>query len=156
MGIPERIERNVDLSYYEGQIPVNYLYTYGLGLEKFFRGIIKGEFLASRCPECGAVYFPCRVYCERCFSGIAGTFKVPGTGTLFSYTVCHFNSDGTPKKKPDVVGLIEMDGAEGAKFVHLLDAEPEKLHIGMKVRAVLKPARERKGHLSDIKGFKRV
>jgi len=154
MGLSERTERNVDLSFYEGQVPVNYVYTYGLGLEKFFRAIKDtGEFLASRCPECGAVYFPCRVFCEQCFAAIPRTFKVPGTGTVFSFTLCHLGMKGESKKKPDAVGLIEMDGAEGAKFVHLLDVKPENLKIGMKVKAVLKPKKDRRGEIFDIKGF---
>lgn len=154
MGLIERTERNVDLSYFEGQIPVNYLYTYGLGLEKFFRGVMKGEFLACKCPECGAAYYPCRVFCERCFAAIDRTFKVSGAGTLFSFTVVHYNMDGSEKTRPDVVGLIEIDGTEGAKFVHLVDAPPEKVKIGMKVKPVLKAAKDRKGGLEDIKAYK--
>lgn len=157
MALSERIERNVDLSYFEGRIPVNYRYTYGLGMEKFFRAIMeKGDFLASRCPGCGAVYFPCRVFCERCFSEIPRTFKVPGTGTIYSYTVCHLNMNGTPKKEPDVIGLIEIDGTDGAKFVHLLNAKAEKVSIGRKVKPVLKNKKDRKGDLFDIKGFRLV
>lgn len=155
MALSERIERNVDLTYYEGEIPVNYVYTYGLGLEKFFQALKqKGEFLTSRCPECGAVYLPCRVFCERCFAEINKTSKVSGAGTLFSYTVCHRNMDGSEKKEPDVIGLIEMEGAEGAKMLHLVDVKPDKVRIGMKVKPVLKPASQRKGDLFDIKAFK--
>lgn len=157
MGLSERIERNVDLSYVEGKIPVNYVYTYGLGLEKFFRAVKeKGEFLASRCPDCGAVYFPCRVFCERCFAEIPRTFKVPGTGTIYSCTVCHRNTDGSVKSEPDVLGLIEIDGTEGAKMVHLISSSPDRVAIGKKVKPVLKVKKERKGDIFDIKGFRLV
>lgn len=157
MGLSERIDRNIDLSYFEGKIPVNYKYTYGLGLEKFFRSIKdKGEFLACRCPVCGAVYFPCRVFCERCFSEISRTFKVSGKGTVYSYTVSHLKIDGTPKKEPEVIGLIEIDGTEGAKIVHRLDAKPRAVEIGMKVSPVLKTKKDRRGDLFDIKAFKRA
>ena len=155
MALSERIERNVDLSYQEGEIPVDYVYTYGLGLEKFFQALKrKGELLASRCPECGAVYLPCRVFCERCFSEIKKTFKVSGAGTLFSYTICHLSMDGSRKTEPDVIGLVELDGTEGAKMLHFIDVKPEKVEIGMKVKAVLKPASQRKGDIFDIKAFK--
>lgn len=157
MALVERIERNVDLTYCEGQVPIGYVYTYGLGLEKFFRAIKDSEeFLASRCPECGAVYFPCRIFCERCFAEIADSYKVSGTGSVFSFTVSRFNMDGSEKDEPSVVGLIEMEGAEEAKFVHLIDAKPEDVSIGMKVKAVLKPAKDREGCLFDIQGFKPV
>lgn len=157
MGLSERIEQNTDLSYYEGQIPVHYQYTYGLGNEKFFQSIKKdGTFLGSRCPECGATYVPCRIYCEECFSAIDKTFKIPGTGTVYSYTVSHYNMDGSPKKKPDVVGLIELDGTEGSKMVNLIDAKPEDVEIGKKVKPVIKAKKDRKGGLGDIAGFKIV
>jgi uncharacterized protein len=155
MGLTERVERNVDLSFFEGSIPVNYRYTYGLGMEKFFQSIKeKGELLGCRCPGCGAVYFPCRIFCERCFSEISRTIKLPGTGTIYSFTVCHLNMDGTRKKEPDVVGLVDMDGGEGAKFVHLINAKPDKVETGRKVKMVLKPKKERKGGIFDIKGFR--
>ncbi|MDD5448385.1 MAG: Zn-ribbon domain-containing OB-fold protein [Actinomycetota bacterium] len=157
MGLTERIERNVDLSYFEGRIPVNYLYTYGLGFEKFFRALKEeGKLLASKCPRCGTTYFPCRVFCEQCFCEIEGTLGVSGEGTLYSYSVCHLNMDGSPKKTPEVVGLIEMDGTDGAKFVHLIDAQPEEIQIGMRLKPVLKPKKERNGDIFDIKGFKKA
>ncbi len=155
MALSERIDRNVDLTHFEGKIPVSYVYTYGLGLEKFFRAIKdKGEFLASKCPECGTTYFPCRIFCERCFSEISDTYKVPGTGRVESFTVCHLNMDGTKKETPQVVGLIRMDGAEDATFVHLLDISPSRASIGMRVKPVLKPKKEREGSILDIISFK--
>lgn len=157
MGLTERIERNVDLSYFEGRIPVSHLYTYGLGFEKFFRGLKEeGKFLASQCPRCGTIYFPCRVFCERCFSEIEGTARVSGEGTLYSYSVCHLNMDGSQKETPEVIGLIEMDGTDGAKFVHLIDAQPGEIEIGMRLKPVLKPKKERNGDIFDIKGFKKA
>lgn len=155
MALGERIERNVDLTYFEGKIPVNYVYTYGLGLEKFFRAIKeKGEFMASRCPECGTTYFPCRVFCERCFSEISTTYNVPGTGRVESFTVCHLNLDGTRKEAPQVVGLIRIDGAEDATFIHMLDVSPDKASIGMKVKPVLKQKKDREGSIFDIICFR--
>ncbi len=155
MALSERIERNVDLSYFEGKIPVNYVYTYGLGLENFFRSIKeKGEFLASKCPECETTYFPCKVFCERCFAEITNNYKVPGTGIVESFTVCHLNMDGSKKETPAVVGLIRIDGAEDCVFVHFLDISPEKAKIGMKVKPLLKRKQDRDGSIFDIVGFK--
>lgn len=157
MALSERIEKNVDLGYYEGQIPVNYVYTYGLGLEKFFRAIMeRGEMLACCCPECDTVYFPCRIFCERCFTRIDESFSVPGTGTLYSYTVCHLGADGSPLEKPRVIALVEMDGAPGGVFMHQLKGEPGAIAIGMKVKAVLKSRKERAGGLFDIEYFEQA
>ena len=130
------------------------MYTYGLGLEKFFRAIKdSGEFLASRCPECGAVYFPCRIFCERCFAGIPRTFKVSGDRYRLLLHGLPPQHGRERQERPDVVGLIEIEGTDGAKFVHLLDVKPEAVAIGMKVKPALKVKKDRKGEIFDIKAF---
>ncbi|MFW6113576.1 MAG: Zn-ribbon domain-containing OB-fold protein [Actinomycetota bacterium] len=155
MGLTERINRNIDLSWWEGEIPVNYVYTYGLGLEEFFRKLKdQGKFLASRCESCGITYLPARVFCERCFSKIEGTFQVPGTGKVYAHTVAHFNLDESPKKEPAVVALIDMDETDCRMVHYLVGVKPEEIEVGMAVKPVLKPKKERKGHIEDIEGFK--
>jgi len=154
MGLSERIDRNVDLTYFEGEIPVEYVYTYGLGLETFFRALKdKGAFTASRCPECGFVYLPCRIFCERCFARMEDTFELPGSGRVYSFTVVHRGRDGSPKEEPAVVALIEMDGADTRLVHYLVNVEPGSVEIGMPVKPVLRPQGERRGHLEDLVGF---
>ena len=155
MGLSEKINRNVDLSYWEGEIPVNYVYTYGLGLEAFFRKLKdQGRFLASRCESCGTVYLPARIFCERCLSEIEGTFQVPGTGTVYAFTVVHLNMDESPKKEPVIVALIDMDETDSRMVNYLTGVKPEDVKVGMPVKAVLKKKKERKGHIEDIVGFR--
>ncbi|RJP32365.1 MAG: Zn-ribbon domain-containing OB-fold protein [Actinobacteria bacterium] len=154
MGLTERINKTDKLSYYEGQIPIEYVYTYGLGLEKFFRAIKdQGKFLASTCKECGVTYLPARSFCERCLVKIEGTTAVPGTGTVYSYTTVHLNMDESPKKEPALVALIDMDGTD-CRFLHYLTGvKADKVKVGMKVKPALKAKKDRKGHIEDIVGF---
>jgi len=155
MGMTERTNRNVDLSYWEGEIPVDYVYTYGLGLEAFFRKLKdQGRFLASRCESCGRVYLPARIFCERCMERIEGSFQVPGTGTVYAFTVVHMNIDESPKEEPVIVALIDMDETD-SRFVHYLTGvKPDEVKVGMPVKPVLKAKKERKGHIEDLVGFK--
>jgi uncharacterized OB-fold protein len=154
MGLSERINRNVDLTYWEGEIPVNYVYTYGLGLEAFFRKLKdQGRFLASRCESCGVVYLPARIFCERCLGEIEGTFQVPGTGKVYAFTVVHRNMDESPKKEPVVVALIDMDETDSRLVHYLTGVKPEDVKVGMPVKPVLKAKKKRKGHIEDIEGF---
>jgi uncharacterized OB-fold protein len=155
MGLSERINRNVDLSYWEGEIPVNYVYTYGLGMETFFRKLKdKGQFLASRCESCGTAYLPARIFCERCLVDIEGTFQVPGTGKVYAFTVVHLNMDESPKKEPAIVALIDMDGTDSRMVHYLTGVKPGDVKVEMPVKAVLKAKKDRKGHIEDIVGFK--
>ncbi len=52
--------------------------------------------------------------------------------------------------------VVELDGAtKGMGLLHLLgEVKPADVKIGMKVRAVWKPARERKGDITDIRYFR--
>lgn len=155
MGMTERIGRNVDLSHWEGEIPVNYVYTYGLGLEAFFRKLKdQGRFLASRCEGCGTVYLPARIFCERCMERIEGSFPVPGTGTVFAFTVVHLNMDESPKDEPVIVALIDMDETDSRLVHYLTSVKPGEVKVGMPVKPVLKAKKEREGHIEDIVGFK--
>jgi uncharacterized OB-fold protein len=81
--------------------------------------------------------------------------KLPGTGTVETYTVVHYSEPGLhPKKPPFVYGVIKMDGADTG-LVHLIDGvDPDKVKVGMRVQAVM--AKERDGHITDIKHFKPI
>jgi Predicted nucleic-acid-binding protein containing a Zn-ribbon len=51
----------------------------------------------------------------------------------------------------------EEYGGGGAGILHLLDeVNPDDIKIGMKVKAVWRPADERTGSITDIKHFKPV
>ncbi len=154
MGLTERADRTDQLTFAEGQIPIEYIYTYGLGLEKFFRAVKdKGQFLASRCEECRVTYFPARSFCERCLEKIEGTAAVSGAGAVYAYTVVHLNMDGSPKKEPVLVALIDVDGTD-CRFLHFLTGvKADEVKVGMKVKPVLKAKKDRKGHIEDIVGF---
>ncbi len=154
MGITERTNQTTRCTYYEGAIPVEYVYTYGLALEEFFRSIKdRGKFLASTCPECGFTYLPNRFYCERCFEKNGPAHEVPGTGCVYAWTVVHFNMDETPKKEPVIAALIEMDETDSLMLGYLLKVKPEEVFAGLRVKPVLKAKKDRIGHVDDILGF---
>jgi uncharacterized OB-fold protein len=52
--------------------------------------------------------------------------------------------------------VIDIDGAsKGIGIMHLLgEVKPEEVKIGMRVKAVWKPAAERQGAITDIAYFK--
>ncbi len=67
-----------------------------------------------------------------------------GAGTLHSFTVVRQN--GIPpfaEQVPFVVGLVDLD-EPGARFVaQLPEVAPDDAQIGMRVRAVFRPASDR-------------
>jgi uncharacterized OB-fold protein len=58
--------------------------------------------------------------------------------------------------RPFTPAVIEIDGASKGMGIlhHLNEVDPWKIHRGMKVKAVWKPAEERTGAITDILYFK--
>lgn len=155
MGLAERHRSTAELTHWRGQIPVNYVYTAGRAGERFFRALMQGKLAAARCNACGVTFLPARTYCERCFARIEdNVVEVSPKGRVHTYTVCYKRLDGTPSPTPVLLAVIEITGTDGA-LVHYLDkVKAEDIYIGMPVGAVLRPQKERKGSILDIKYFK--
>lgn len=154
MALKERISEASELTAWKGEIPVNYLYTYGIAGEKFFRGIMeKGTFLATKCNRCNISYVPPRMYCERCFDELNNYTDAGLKGEVHTYTVCHSDISGNKLDKPKILAFVRIDGTDGG-LIHTLDVQPNNARIGMKVKAILKDAASRTGGIGDIEGFK--
>jgi len=60
---------------------------------------------------------------------------------------------GRPRPIPYTYGYIRMDGADNI-FSHLIDeTDATRLQVGMRLRAVFKPAAEMTGDIRDIRHF---
>lgn len=146
----------VDEIVYEGKISVPYSWTVGSTLSRWYVQMRDdGEIWANRCSSCGTVYVPPKIKCLECYKDLNDWVKLPGTGTVETYTVVHYAEPGLhPKKPPFVYAVIKMDGADTG-MVHLLrKVEPDKVKVGMRVQAVL--AKERQGNIMDIKYFRPI
>lgn len=156
MALIERFHKTSDITHWRGQIPMNYVYTAGRGNDLFFKTIMeKGKFVGTRCDECGIVYLPPRIYCERCFERIEGnTVSVPNEGVVHTFTVCYETYDEKEKARPSIVAMIRFDGTIGGLAHRIEGIDPELVEIGMPVKAVLKPKGKREGGILDIECFK--
>ncbi len=155
MALIERHQKTTDISSWQGQIPLSYVYTVGRAGEKFFREIINGKILGARCEACQITYVPPRIYCEKCFARLEDHYTEVGLkGTVHTFTQCFEAYDGTRKEAPSIVAMVRIDGTEGGVVHWLGEVDFEKVYIGMAVEAVFKPKREREGSILDIKYFK--
>ncbi|MBN1163594.1 MAG: Zn-ribbon domain-containing OB-fold protein [Candidatus Krumholzibacteriota bacterium] len=158
MAITEKINNTTVPTFWEGEIPVRYVYTYGLAGEKFFRAVKdKGTFLGTRCEDCDITFVPPKIYCDRCFNKLDKYIDVGITGYVETFTITFHNMDGSEKKVPRVLAMIRIGDTDGG-IIHYLDEsiDYEQIAIGMPVKAVLKPKGQRKGSIEDIVGFKAV
>jgi hypothetical protein len=154
MAISEKITKTTTPTFWEGEIPVNYIYTFGLAGETFFRAVKdRGTFLATRCETCGVTFLPPKAYCDRCFAKLEKYFDVGTTGWVETFTVSFKNMDGSDKKRPRILAMVRIDGTDGG-IIHYLQGIPfDEIALGMPVQAILKPKAERTGGIEDIVGF---
>jgi uncharacterized OB-fold protein len=97
----------------------------------FFDGAARGELLIRSCTACGRDQHPPLPMCPAC-GGLTWTARaVPGTGTVYTFTVTsHPQFPGFTS--PFVVALVELSC--GARLVtNLIDVDPAEVSIGMPV-----------------------
>ncbi len=96
--------------------------------------------------------YPQRPVCTKCGGDQFDDTPLSGNGTLYTYSVVAGN--GAPSEFDDeqtmtgdvLCGVVELK--EGPRvMVRLADADPEQLHIGMKVRAVIRRLYDQEGIL---------
>jgi hypothetical protein len=157
-GITERIQKTTDLSFWKGHIPLEFVYTYGRAGERFFRAIMEeGKFLGTSCNKCNKVFVPPRIYCEECLSRIEDRYiEVGNKGTVHTFTVCHESLEGGRYESPKIIAMVNLEGSNGGLVHYIGEVSPESVYIEMRVEAVFKSKRERKGDIFDIKYFRPV
>lgn len=154
MAITEKTTNTTKPTYWEGSIPVNFVYTYGLAGEKFFRTIKdKGTFLATYCGACDISFMPPKIYCDRCFAKLDKYIDVGTTGFVESFTVSFRNMDGSIKEVPRILAMVKIAGTDGGLIHYIEGINPEDIAIGIPVQAIFKPKGRRKGSIEDIVGF---
>ncbi|ABP94445.1 MULTISPECIES: Zn-ribbon domain-containing OB-fold protein [Metallosphaera] len=108
-----------------------YVYTAGPDGEKFLRGLREGKILGRKCPRCGRVYVPPRMYCEDCFVE-NGEYVEVKEAYLDSFTTIYYDNADRRLDQPITVGLVRFKGASGG-LLAIVQGIPE---IGKKVEIV--------------------
>jgi hypothetical protein len=157
MSLIERYQKTTDIGYWEGQIPMSYIYTVGRAGNKFFRELINGKIFGAKCEACKTTYVPAKIFCEKCFARLEDKYLDVGTkGTVYTFTQCYETYEGIRKEKPSIVAVIQIDGTQGFLVHWLGEVDFEKVSIGMPVEAIFKAKKAREGSILDIKYFKPV
>ncbi|BFH72302.1 Zn-ribbon domain-containing OB-fold protein [Sulfurisphaera javensis] len=89
-----------------------YVYTVGVAGEEFFKGLKEKRIVGSKCPKCGKVYVPARLYCEDCF--IKTEFiNITSKPYIYTYTIIYADENGNKLEKPQVVALVRFENTNG-------------------------------------------
>jgi uncharacterized OB-fold protein len=157
MAITEKIDKLNHAIAWRGDMPITNRYTAGIAGERFFRTIKdQARIMGTHCPDCGLVYVPATMFCERCFAELDEWVEVPSQGRVFTYTVLYRDLDDRPLDEPQMLTYVKLDGCDGGLVHYLGEIEPEDVYIGLEVEAVFKDAAERQGSILDIRYFRPV
>jgi uncharacterized OB-fold protein len=106
----------------------------------FWDAALEGRLLSSRCTNCGTFVLPPTPYCFVCQHHEFEWVELPGTGTIYAFTVVrHALTPELANAVPYVSGVIELDGTQGAgtrMICNIVDCDPETVRIGDPVRVV--------------------
>jgi hypothetical protein len=140
------------------QMPGNYSWDTGVAIGRYLAGLKEGVILGSRCTHCCRTVVPPRNVCEWCFRPMDSFIPLEDTGTVNTFSLCYVTWDVQRIKEPETPAVIEIDGASPLHgIMHKLgEVDPQQISIGMRVKAVWKPAAEREGAITDILYFKPI
>ena len=140
----------------EGKLALPYQYLAGRVGSKFIISLRdKKKILGVKCDKCGKVFVPPRQTCEICLTDLTKNWvELSGAGEITNFTVVRKDDKHHPRKAPFVLALIKLDGAD-TPMAHIVEGvAPEKVEIGMKVKAVF--AKEPTNTILDIDHFEPV
>jgi uncharacterized OB-fold protein len=99
--------------------------------DRFYSELADGRFMTTRCNACELTFFPPRSLCPACLGAEVEWVELSGKGSVYAFTQQHHAMLYT---KPEVVGIIELEGCSGRMFA-VIGAGLEDVRIGMPVRA---------------------
>ena len=135
-----------------------YAWDTGVGIGSYLASLKNGVILGSRCNTCRKIVVPPRVVCEQCYRPMDEFIPLQDTGTVNTFSLCYVTWDVKRIKEPEIPAVIEIDGASPLHgIMHMLgEVDPQAVKIGMRVKAVWKPAKKRQGSINDILYFKPI
>jgi uncharacterized OB-fold protein len=156
LGEEEFAEKKVLFNYDE--LKGDFAWDTGIAIGSYLAGLKAGVILGARCSTCRRIVVPPRVVCEWCFRPMDEYVPLRDTGTVNTFSLCYVTWDVKRIKEPEIPAVIEIDGASPLHgIMHMLgEVDPQKVHIGMRVEAVWRPADERTSAITDILYFKPI
>jgi len=135
-----------------------YAWDAGIAIGRYLAELKEGRLIGVRCRECRRTVIPPRLFCEWCFRPMDEWVPLADTGTVNTWSVCYVRWNMERLTEPEIPAVIEIDGTSPrVGILHKLgEVDPQAIKVGLKVKAVWKPAAQREGAITDILYFKPV
>jgi uncharacterized OB-fold protein len=103
---------------------------------EFIAFLEKGQVMATRCRDCGRIFFPPRADCCQCLTSRVEWTELSGTGRLVTYSKLKFAPAGFDDDVPYCIALLDYGDCK--VFGRIADEIPEtELAIGMPMRTAV-------------------
>jgi uncharacterized OB-fold protein len=106
--------------------------------QPFWDAAVKGKLVAAKCDNCGTMQLQRPGHCFVCQTRDFTWVDLPGTGTIYTFTVIrHPLRPQLQEAVPYVSAIIELDGTQGAGAriqANVIDCDPELVRIGDRVK----------------------
>ena len=111
--------------------------------QPFWNAALDGRLVAPRCTTCGTFVLPPQPYCFRCRGHRFEWTELPGTGTIYTFTIVrHPLRPRLADVVPYVSAVVELDGTQGAGarlLGNVTDCDPGAVRIGDRVQVWFDP-----------------
>ena len=104
----------------------------------WWRAAAAHRLVLQACQGCGRTRHPPAPICPRCHSRSSAWRELPGTGSVYTFTVVHqaFLPD-LAGRVPYVVAVVDLEDGDGARLVtNIVDSPPEDVRVGRRVEVV--------------------
>ena len=153
---PDGGDEAPDVTLIRTPVSLDYDYSAGESASRFLRAIEQGKLLGQRCPVDGRVYFPSRGSCpQHAVTFGDETVELSDKGTIVTFSIVRVPSANIPLELPYITVNVLLDGADTI-LMHVLDANLDAVHMGMRVQAVWKPREEWTTSTANILYFRPI
>ena len=108
--------------------------------QPFWDAAKENRFVCAKCTNCGTFVLPPQPFCYECQHRDFEWVELPGTGTVYSFTVVrHPLAKMLQPVVPYASGIIELDGTQGAgarMICNIVGCDVDALKIGDRVEIV--------------------
>ena len=106
----------------------------------------------SRCPSCGAHFYPRRQVCLACGHSGLDDADLSARGKIWTFTIARQTPPGSMIEAPYAIVVVELPEKIAVETV-LTDCDLDSVHVGMEVEVVLAKMREDEEG-NDVMSFK--
>lgn len=99
----------------------------------FWTGGGEGRLMIAHCAKCDRAIHPPQPICPKCLSTEIESRGATGTGTVLACTI-NRQQWSPDTAVPYALGIVALDGEDGVRITARIEAEPESVAIGDRVK----------------------